>query len=173
LFFGLETYNERLLKIANKGTTVKSIGSALANASWAGIYVYAYLMIGFPTETEGEAYEDYYKTQKLIKEKVVSKAIYNPLLLYPGSMYYSHPSRYGIRNAKAPEGSDLDCLIYEYETDGMTREKTWDLTCVFTFNGGMKFKQREMDLRGGKTLTFKHDLDRIFKRLSVMPSLWV
>ena len=173
LFFGLESYNDRLLKIANKGTTVKSIDSALSNASWAGIYIYVYMMVGLPTETEDEAYKNYQEILKLINKGVISKAIYNSLFLYPGSLYYSNPSLYGIRNARIPEGCDLDCIIYDYETDGMTRERSRDLAAEFSCNGQARFQQKEINLSDGKTLSLKHDLEQISRRLDHTPLFWL
>lgn len=173
VFFGLESYNDRLLKIINKGTTVKLINHALSNASWAGIYVYAYMMVGLPTETEDEAQKGNMEIKKIIKEGVVSKAIYNPLLLYPGSSYYSNPAQYGIRNIKIPKGCDLDCVVYEYKIDGMPRTRSWELAVEFTYNEQTKFRQKEIDLGNGKTLKTNHNLQKIFHRLTHIPDFWL
>ena len=51
---GLEVASDRLLKLMDKGITVEQAAQAAQAFSEAGVMVHAYLMYGFPTQTEEE-----------------------------------------------------------------------------------------------------------------------
>ena len=55
LFFGLESANDRILKIIDKGCDQDTERSVLKNSSDAGIWNHLYLFFGFPTEEREEA----------------------------------------------------------------------------------------------------------------------
>ncbi len=51
---GLEVASDRLLKLMQKGVSVQQVARVTRNFADAGILVHAYLMYGFPTQTERE-----------------------------------------------------------------------------------------------------------------------
>ena len=51
---GLEVASDRLLQLMDKGITVEQAAQAAAAFQEAGVMVHAYLMYGFPTQTEQE-----------------------------------------------------------------------------------------------------------------------
>lgn len=51
---GLEVAEDRLLKLMQKGVSVEQVARVTRNFTDAGIMVHAYLMYGFPTQTEQE-----------------------------------------------------------------------------------------------------------------------
>lgn len=51
---GLELAHDRLLKLINKGVSVDQVAVVCRNFQLAGIMTHAYLMYGFPTQTEQE-----------------------------------------------------------------------------------------------------------------------
>ncbi|MEO2043971.1 MAG: radical SAM protein, partial [Nitrospinaceae bacterium] len=55
LFFGLESANDRILSIIDKGCDQETEKSVLKNSSEAGIWNHLYLFFGFPTEEREEA----------------------------------------------------------------------------------------------------------------------
>ena len=134
IFIGIETYNDRLLRIINKGTSVKIINSVLSNLSWAGLYTEAALIVGLPSETKEEAYRSNEEIRKLQKKGLINKVIYNYLALCPLSEFYSNPDKYGIRDMVVPENWDLDGNIYNFKTDGMSRADAKKLAYLFSIN---------------------------------------
>ncbi len=54
---GLEVASDRLLKLMQKGVTVSQVAQVTHAFAQAGILVHAYLMYGFPTQTENETVE--------------------------------------------------------------------------------------------------------------------
>ena len=134
IFIGIETYNDRLLRIINKGTSVRIINSVLSNLSWAGLYTEAALIVGLPSETEEEAYRSNEKIRKLQKKGLINKVIYNYLALCPLSEFYTNPDKYGITDMVIPENWDLDGDIYNFKTDGMSRADAKRLAYQFSIN---------------------------------------
>ncbi len=164
MHFGLETYNDRLLALADKGTTVKAIDRILSNISWANIYVLVYMMVGFPTETEEEAVQTYKVIKELQSNGMINKYMYHGLQILPGSRYYREPEKYGIRNIRIPEGQDLPAAIHDFEVDGMSRSTAGRLALEFNLNGPVCFNQ---DVSfDDRTMTLRHDLNRIFNEIS-------
>ena len=55
LFFGLESANDRILSIIDKGCDQETERAVLQHSSEAGIWNHLYLFFGFPTEERSEA----------------------------------------------------------------------------------------------------------------------
>lgn len=64
LFFGLESANQRVLQLMNKGTKIEKVQEVLHNSASAGIWNHTFFICGFPTETMSEFEE----TLTFIKE---------------------------------------------------------------------------------------------------------
>ena len=128
---GLETFSDRLLKVINKGTDIKTINSALSNLSWAGIYTLASFIVGLPTETEEEAIKSHRNVIELQKKGLINKTLFNFLVLCPLSEFYKNPEEYGIFDIKSPEKWDLDGPISDFKVGGMTRQKAQELASLF------------------------------------------
>jgi len=107
LNFGIETYNDRLLKYIGKGLNTKTINYALSNIAWAGINSQAYMMVGIPTETEQEARESYKSILELEKKNLLNTHTYSALELLPGSDLCNNPEKYGIRIKPGNNKDDL------------------------------------------------------------------
>ena len=57
LYLGLESGNDRVLRLMNKGITTEMAVTACRNTYNAGIWDHLYVMFGFPGETQEEAQE--------------------------------------------------------------------------------------------------------------------
>jgi len=55
LYFGLESANQRILTLMDKGTEIATAQQILNDSHEAGIWNHVYVFFGFPTETEAEA----------------------------------------------------------------------------------------------------------------------
>lgn len=67
LFFGFETFNQRLLNLMKKGTNANNYLPILQSCKQSNIAVRIDIMFGFITETEEEAKETYYTITKNIE----------------------------------------------------------------------------------------------------------
>ena len=51
MWVGIESYSQKILDLMRKGITVESIRKSLENMKKAGMWVHAYIILGFPQET--------------------------------------------------------------------------------------------------------------------------
>jgi anaerobic magnesium-protoporphyrin IX monomethyl ester cyclase len=92
LAFGVEHGSARMLKAMNKGTTPEANEIGIKMAQDAGIIAKAFLMIGFPGETE-ESIEELEEWVLRVKPDAVTLSLFQP---FPGSDVWNHPEKYGV-----------------------------------------------------------------------------
>ena len=95
LLLGVESGNQRILDLMNKGTNAGEIASFLRISSKAGIKNCCFIVIGFPTETLSEL-ED---TKKFIldNKEFIELVFYGKFGLEKNSYVFLNPDRFGIR----------------------------------------------------------------------------
>ena len=93
---GLECANDRLLKLMNKGVTLASAEKVLRAFKRAEIFVHAYLMYDFPTETKAEqkAAERYVKG--LGRKGLIQSCFWHRFALTVHSPIAREPEKFGI-----------------------------------------------------------------------------
>ena len=106
---GLECADDRLLKLMVKGITLASAKKAMRAFHRAGIMVHAYLMYGFPTETEEEAYGALEFVRGLFKADLVQSAFWHRFALTVHSPIAKDPGRFGIEILPRPKVKRLFC----------------------------------------------------------------
>ena len=93
---GLECANDRLLALMNKGITLASAEKVLKAFKAAGIFVHAYLMYDFPTETKAEQREAERYVKSLAKRGLVQSCFWHRFALTVHSPIARNPERFGI-----------------------------------------------------------------------------
>ena len=73
---GLEVASDRLLKLMSKGVTVQQVAKVTKALSDAGILVHAYLMYGFPTQTEQETIDALEMVRQLFENRCVQSGFW-------------------------------------------------------------------------------------------------
>ena len=94
---GLECANDRLLKLMNKGITLASAERVLKAFNRAGIFVHAYLMYGFPSETAAEYRAAIKYVKHLARENLVQSVFWHRFALTVHSPIAKDPEKFGIR----------------------------------------------------------------------------
>lgn len=94
--FGLESINERVRKLMNKGTRREDIFSNLINFSESGIWTHAGLIFSFPTETNEEARESL--NFALNNDKILHHVSFNEYGVTMDSEVVRNPNKFGIDN---------------------------------------------------------------------------
>ena len=97
---GLECANDRLLAMMNKGITLASAERVLKAFKAAGIFVHAYLMYDFPTETKAEQREAERYVKGLAKRGLLQSAFWHRFALTVHSPIAREPEKFGIIVAK-------------------------------------------------------------------------
>ncbi len=93
---GLECANDRLLKLMNKGITLASAEKTLEAFKAAGIFVHAYLMYDFPTETKAEQRGAERYVRSLAKKGLIQSCFWHRFALTVHSPIAREPEKYGI-----------------------------------------------------------------------------
>lgn len=122
VLFGMESANQRMLDLMRKGNTPENMLSVLKNMKSAGIQSILSCLIGFPTETQQEAWESI----QFLKEN--RKWYYWVYIVHFGmiSDMRNEAEKYGIRNLNLEDlvrydDTGFTALGYPYETSvGMT-----------------------------------------------------
>ena len=93
---GLECANDRLLKLMNKGITLAGAEKVLRAFKAAKIFVHAYLMYDFPTETKAEQKVAEKYVKGLAKEGLIQSCFWHRFALTVHSPIAKDPEKFGI-----------------------------------------------------------------------------
>jgi hypothetical protein len=85
----------------NKGVSVEQVARVTAALTGAGIMVHAYLMYGFPTQTEQETVDSLERVRQLFEAGVLQSAYWHRFSATAHSPVGRDPGRYGIELKKA------------------------------------------------------------------------
>jgi radical SAM superfamily enzyme YgiQ (UPF0313 family) len=100
---GLEVASDRLLKKMQKGVTVEQVARVTRAFTDAGVMVHAYLMYGFPTETEQETVDALERVRQLFAEGCIQSAFWHRFAATAHSPIGQRPDLFGIRLRPEPE----------------------------------------------------------------------
>lgn len=136
--FGMESGNQRVLDLIDKGTKVHYMGETMKNFHNAGVAVQLMAFTDFPTETPAEKketfdfikrYDDYWSTGGM-----------GTFLLTGTSMIAKDPAKFGITLIETADADITRALAYKVET-GSDRKIILTEDCDDSFNsdGGGAF----------------------------------
>lgn len=92
--WGVESSSQRILNLMNKGTEIKMIRKVLDDSLRAGFHVVAFMIQGFPTQTEKEIMADIRFVQKYSCERF--EAATSPFDLEKNTFIHNNSSRFAI-----------------------------------------------------------------------------
>lgn len=93
---GLEVASDRLLALIQKGVTVKQVAQVTRNFTESGIMVHAYLMYGYPTQTEQETIDSLEMVRQLFELGVIQSGFWHQFALTAHSPVGLDPEAYGV-----------------------------------------------------------------------------
>lgn len=113
IMWGVESGNDRVLNLINKGTNKHDIKHVLENSHNIGIKNIVYMMVGFPTETRKEFLEtiDFLKNN----EKNIDLVSFSVFGLQKNTFIYNNPEKFGIIKITEEKRTVLEPKI-SYET---------------------------------------------------------
>lgn len=131
ILWGVESGCDRILRLMQKGTKKKDISRVLGDSHSAGIRNVAYMIFGFPTETEDELLEtiDFLKENKDDLD-LVSVSMFG---LQQGSLVYRFPERFGVKNVEETERTMLDPSLDFEVVSGLSRKKAFAMRKKYSF----------------------------------------
>jgi hypothetical protein len=100
---GLEVASNRLLELMKKGVTVEQVARVTRAFTDAGIMVHAYLMYGFPTETEQDTVDALERVRQLFAAGCIQSAYWHRFSATAHSPIGLAPHEYGITLKPPPD----------------------------------------------------------------------
>ncbi|GGH56673.1 hypothetical protein HNQ91_000054 [Filimonas zeae] len=94
---GLEVASDRLLELIQKGITVAQVARVNRNFTEAGIMVHAYLMYGFPTQTEQETIDSLEMVRQMFQAGVLQSAFWHQFAMTAHSPVGLNPEKFGVK----------------------------------------------------------------------------
>ena len=111
---GLEVASDRLLELIQKGVTVAQVARVNKHFTHAGIMVHAYLMYGFPTQTEQETIDSLEMVRQLFQTGVLQSAFWHLFTMTAHSPVGLNPEHFKVQRAREVEilfaDNDVDHL---------------------------------------------------------------
>jgi radical SAM superfamily enzyme YgiQ (UPF0313 family) len=144
---GLEAAGDRLLKLIRKGVTVEQVARVTKNFSDAGVMVHAYLMYGYPTQTEQETIDSLEYVRQLFKAGCIQSGFWHRFALTVHSPIAADPAAFGIRLLPAPPVTFARNEIPFEDPTGCDHERLGEglRKAVFNFMHGVGL---DADVRG-------------------------
>ena len=116
---GLEVASDRLLKLMDKGVSIRQTVEACRHLRDAGIMVHTYLMYGFPTETLQESVDALETVRRMFDEGIVQSAFWHRYAMTCHSPSGLHPEAFGARRTTSEPhpfcNNEVDWLPLEGE----------------------------------------------------------
>lgn len=119
---GLEVASDRLLKMIDKGITVAQVARVNKYLTEAGIMVHAYLMYGFPTQTDQETIDSLEMVRQLFKNGVLQSAFWHQFTMTAHSPVGLDPKKFNVKN-KTVQGTFANNDLEHIDETGAKHEK--------------------------------------------------
>ncbi len=166
-FVGIESGNNEMLKKIKKTQTTDECIQAMQNLRKHGVESHAFIMVGFPDETE----ETFKQTMDFIPKLRPDGVIFSIFTPYPGSDIYNECEAKGIIKG------DFDLALYNHQsplncfTQNITKERFYELRqeafeFVDNYNRKAKFRRGIASLRNrGLKATWKRVYSHFYSKL--------
>ena len=102
---GLEVASDRLLTLIQKGITVAQVARVSKSFTDAGIMVHAYLMYGFPTQTEQETIDSLEMVRQMFATGVLQSAFWHLFTMTAHSPVGIEPAKFKVQKQTETVGS--------------------------------------------------------------------
>lgn len=129
MVFGLESSNRRILALMQKGIKTDTAKNVIEYCLDSGVAIHLYIIVGFPTETRGEAIETLnfvISNDRLIKSRGVSCL---PCLfeLEKHAPIMGDPGKYGLMSIAHPKQDDMSLGYFYKVSTGMSHDEAGDI----------------------------------------------
>lgn len=131
LYTGIESFSDRILRLMNKALNRDLIEKVLSELAWGGLPVTAYMIIGYPGETEEEARASFAALMEHLENGRISSAYYNLFVIEPFSPIAREPGKYGIHDMVRQKKDDLNPLVLDFKAPGISRKQAVELQIEF------------------------------------------
>jgi hypothetical protein len=115
--------SDRLLERINKGVSIEKVSKVTQSLSDAGIMVHAYLMYGFPTQTEQETIDALEVVRQLFNAGIVQSAYWHRFSMTAHSPIGIQPQEFGVNKETEEIGAFANNDLFHNDPDGGDHSK--------------------------------------------------
>ncbi len=119
---GLEVASDRLLALMKKGVTVAQVARVCQNFTSAGIMVHAYLMYGFPTQTDQETIDSLEMVRQLFENGLLQSGFWHQFAMTAHSPVGLEPAAYQVEEIGPGVGTFANNDLYHDDPTGAEHE---------------------------------------------------
>tara|TARA_R110002050_G_scaffold20348_1_gene57697 strand:+ start:91495 stop:93675 length:2181 start_codon:yes stop_codon:yes gene_type:complete len=120
---GLEVASDRLLEKINKGVSIEKVSKVTQSLTDAGIMVHAYLMYGFPTQTEQETVDALEVVRQLFEAGIVQSAYWHRFSMTAHSPIGIYPQEFGVSKTTEEIGAFANNDLFHNDPEGGDHSK--------------------------------------------------
>ena len=120
---GLEVASDRLLKLIDKGVTVEQVTQVNDNFTKAGIMVHAYLMYGFPTQTDQETIDSLEVVRQMFEAGVMQSGFWHRFAMTAHSPVGIAPAEFKVSVVDPIEGTFANNDLEHLDPEGGDHRK--------------------------------------------------
>jgi hypothetical protein len=120
---GLEVASDRLLEMMQKGVTVSQVAKVAYNFTNAGVMVHAYLMYGFPTQTELETINSLEMVRQLFEHNVIQSGFWHLFAMTSHAPIGQSPEKFNVKRIGPQKGLFADNDLTHDDPTGADHEK--------------------------------------------------
>lgn len=119
---GLEVAGDRLLELIQKGITVAQVAQVNKHFTEADIMVHAYLMYGFPTQTEQETIDSLEMVRQLFAAGILQSAFWHLFTMTIHSPVGMQPEKFQVKRESALVGAFANNDLVHIDESGAEHE---------------------------------------------------
>ncbi|MBI9035305.1 MAG: radical SAM protein [Bacteroidales bacterium] len=120
---GLEVASDRLLKLMQKGVDIEQVAQVTHHFQEAGIMVHAYLMFGFPTQSDQETIDSLEVVRQLFEAELLQSAFWHKFAMTVHSPVGIYPEKYDVERIEHPTNSFAKNDCQHIDNKGCDHEK--------------------------------------------------
>jgi hypothetical protein len=120
---GLEVASDRLLELIQKGITVAQVAQVNKHFTEADIMVHAYLMYGFPTQTEQETIDSLEMVRQLFAAGILQSAFWHLFTMTVHSPVGMQPEKFKVKRESAGVGAFANNDLVHIDETGAEHEE--------------------------------------------------
>jgi len=120
---GLEVASDRLLKLIDKGVTVEQVAQVNNHLNKAGIMVHAYLMYGFPTQTDQETIDSLEVVRQMFEANILQSAFWHQFAMTAHSPVGLNPEKFKVKNLNPTLGTFANNDLVHQDLYGAKHER--------------------------------------------------
>ncbi len=120
---GLEVASDRLLALIKKGVNLAQVAKVTDSFTEAGIMVHAYLMYGFPTQTDQETIDSLEVVRQMFEANIIQSGFWHQFAMTAHSPVGMNPEAYNVKSLLDGAGTFANNDIPHEDISGAQHEK--------------------------------------------------